>query len=266
MDGYVIHGGRPGYDRLKVLARRLQPTTDALLDRVGVAAGMRCLDVGCGAGDVTFELARRVGAGGRVVGLDPDEAQLELTRAEARRVGLDNIDLRVGDVTAFGDHAKYDVVYSRNVIEHLARPVDAIREMWRVVEVGGVLVAEDVDFEAAFCEPPCAGFDFWQRTYQATLRASGGDPLSGRRLLGRFRDAGVPTPDVAVVQLLNLTGEGKLLPYFTVEGTASTMVQRGIATEQEIEAALVSLREMAEDETSLCGSPPMFQAWSRRVA
>ncbi|MEO8829027.1 class I SAM-dependent methyltransferase [Lapillicoccus sp.] len=204
MDRYVIYGGRPGYDRLKVLARRWQPTTDALLGRVAVGAGMRCLDLGCGAGDVTFELARRVGASGRVVGLDLDQAQLELARAEAERLGLANVDLRVGDVTALGDDAVYDIVYSRNVIQHLARPVAAIRGMWVVVKPGGALVAEDVDFEAAFCEPPCAGHDFWQRTYQATLRANGGDPLSGRRLLARFLAADVPTPHVTVVQCLDL--------------------------------------------------------------
>lgn len=262
----MLYGGRRGYDRLKVLARRWQPTTDALLSRVVIRAGMRCLDLGCGAGDVTFELARRVGASGRVVGLDLDQAQLEITRAEARRLGLDNIDLRVGDVMALGDDAAYDVVYSRNVIQHLDRPVAAIRGMWAVVKPGGALVAEDVDFEAAFCEPPCAGHDFWQRTYQATLRANGGDPLSGRRLLARFTDADVPRPQVTVVQCLDIAGEGKLIPYLTVEGTASTTIECGIATVQEIDRALVSLRAMADDETSLCGSPRMFQAWSRRVA
>jgi ubiquinone/menaquinone biosynthesis C-methylase UbiE len=265
MARYVIYGGRPGYDRLKVLARRWQATTSALLDDVGVGAGMRCLDLGCGAGDVTFELARRVGASGRVVGLDLDAAQLDLTRAESQRIGLDNIDLRVGDVTAIGDGSGYDVVYSRNVIQHLGRPVDAIRGMWEVVRPGGVLVAEDVDFEGAFCEPRCAGHDFWLETYQATLRASGGDPLSGRRLFARFREAGVPTPQVTVVQCLDFTGEAKFVPYLTVEGTATTMVELGVAAVEEIESALVGLRAMAEDETSLCGSPRMFQAWSRRL-
>ena len=265
MARYVIYGGRPGYDRLKMLARRWQATTSALLDDVGVGAGMRCLDLGCGAGDVTFELARRVGASGRVVGLDLDAAQLDLTRAESQRIGLDNIDLRVGDVTAIGDGSGYDVVYSRNVIQHLGRPVDAIRGMWEAVRPGGVLVAEDVDFEGAFCEPRCAGHDFWLETYQATLRASGGDPLSGRRLFARFREAGVPTPQVTVVQCLDFTGEAKFVPYLTVEGTATTMVELGVAAVEEIESALVGLRAMAEDETSLCGSPRMFQAWSRRL-
>lgn len=176
MDSYVIFGGRRGYDRLKVLARRWQESTRALLDEVGDGPGMRCLDLGCGAGDVTLELANRVGPLGHVVGVDFDEAQLDLTRAEARERGVTNVHFQSGDVTDFDDSPTYDVVYSRNVIQHLSHPVEAIRRMWDHVQPGGVLIAEDVDFASAFCEPPCAGHDFWQTRYQATLTARGGDP------------------------------------------------------------------------------------------
>ncbi len=57
----MIRGGKQGYDRLAVLARNWLPTTSALFDRVQLGAGMRCLDLGCGGGDVTLVMARRVG-------------------------------------------------------------------------------------------------------------------------------------------------------------------------------------------------------------
>ncbi|MGP0064925.1 MAG: hypothetical protein ACLQGP_15170 [Isosphaeraceae bacterium] len=56
---YAIRGGVEGRRRLKVLSRVLRPSTDALFDRLGVCDGMTCLDVGCGGGDVTLELAGR---------------------------------------------------------------------------------------------------------------------------------------------------------------------------------------------------------------
>lgn len=136
--------------------------------------------------------------------------------------------------------------------------------MWELVKPGGVLVAEDADFEGAFCEPPCAGHDFWLETYQATLRAAGGDPLSGRRLVARFREAGLPTAQVTIVQRVDLAGEAKFLPYLTVEATATTMIELGVARAEGIQSALVGLHAMAEDETTLCGSPRIFQAWCRR--
>lgn len=63
---YVIRGGLEGRERLRILSRVMRPTTRSLLKRVGLGQGMACLDVGCGGGDVTFEIARMVGPGGRV--------------------------------------------------------------------------------------------------------------------------------------------------------------------------------------------------------
>src|SRR3954447_25743934 len=95
---YAIRGGVAGRERLRILARTLHPSTSALFDRLGVGAGLRCLDVGCGGGDVTFELARRVGPRGRVVGVDLDAAKLDLARQEAATQGLSNIEFRALDV------------------------------------------------------------------------------------------------------------------------------------------------------------------------
>ena len=67
---YLIRGGIAGRERLRVLARVMRPGTLALLERVGVTAGLRCLDVGCGGGEVTFDLASLVGITGHVVGVE----------------------------------------------------------------------------------------------------------------------------------------------------------------------------------------------------
>ena len=83
---YIIRGGLEGRERLRLVTRVMAPSTTELLDSVGVALDADCLDVGCGGGDVTLELARRAHAG-RVVGIDLDEAKLEIARAEAREAG-----------------------------------------------------------------------------------------------------------------------------------------------------------------------------------
>ena len=61
---YVIRGGSDGRERLRILARVVRPTTLSLLDRVGLEPGASCLDLGCGGGDVSFDLARLVGPTG----------------------------------------------------------------------------------------------------------------------------------------------------------------------------------------------------------
>jgi 2-polyprenyl-3-methyl-5-hydroxy-6-metoxy-1,4-benzoquinol methylase len=85
----VIRGGVQGRERLRVLARVIWPTTSTLLSRVGIAPTARCLDLGCGGGDVTRALAG-IASDGFVVGADL-ETKLELARAEGTLMSLPRI-------------------------------------------------------------------------------------------------------------------------------------------------------------------------------
>lgn len=87
MERHVIRGDERGDQRLQILARCWRPTTAALFDRVGLAPGMRCLDLGCGSGHVSVELARRVGPDGSVVGIDMDAVTLALAGESAAKSG-----------------------------------------------------------------------------------------------------------------------------------------------------------------------------------
>jgi|SRR5688572_543446 len=80
---YMHEGGRRGRDQLRILSGVVSATTSNLLNRLGNMNGWTAVDVGCGSGDVSFDLARRVGPQSGVIGLDMDEAQLAIVRAEA---------------------------------------------------------------------------------------------------------------------------------------------------------------------------------------
>jgi ubiquinone/menaquinone biosynthesis C-methylase UbiE len=98
----------------------------------------RLLDVGSGPGTITADLARRVR---EVVALEISDEAAELTRAELGRQGIGHVEVRVGDVQDLdlGD-AEFDVVHAHQVLQHLADPVAALREMRRVVKPGGIIV------------------------------------------------------------------------------------------------------------------------------
>lgn len=266
MEHYVIAGGRVGYDRLLLLARDRWPDTRALLERAEVGPGMRCLDLGCGGGEVTFELARLVAPDGFAVGVDMDEVKLGLARQAATERGIENVEFRAANVNDWDEPAAYDVVYSRALLQHLSQPVALLGRMWAAVRPGGVIIVEDVDHEGWGGHPPNEGLAFFARTFCATLDHAGGDHAVGRKLYGYFLDAGISEPQVALIHRLHIADEGKALALSTLDLTAPAMLAAGLATEEEINSARASLAAHTADPRSMILGPRIFQLWARRQA
>ncbi|MHB8680883.1 MAG: methyltransferase domain-containing protein [Acidimicrobiales bacterium] len=153
----------------------------------GLRAGLDVLDVGCGPGTITVDLARLV-APGTVVGIDRAPDVVAKAAADA---AAPNARFAVGDVYALeypDDH--FDVVHAHQVLQHLADPVAALAEMRRVCKPGGIVAARDGDYEAFTWAPADPRLDDWLATYRAVARANGGEPDAGRFLLGWAHQAG----------------------------------------------------------------------------
>src|SRR5262249_1501098 len=90
---YLLADGAAELERLRLQARVWEPEVEAMLDRIGLTPGANCLDAGCGALGILGPLSRRVGASGRVVGIDTDPKLLEAARAFVRETGLSNVEL-----------------------------------------------------------------------------------------------------------------------------------------------------------------------------
>lgn len=155
-----------------------------------LAPGMRVLDVGCGPGSITIDLAALV-APGEAMGIDAVEAPLGEARAAADEAGVANVTFEVADGTALPfDDGAFDVVHAHQVLQHVPDPVRMLREMRRVTRPGGVVAARDSDYAAFTWHPGVPALDEWLELYQRVARASGGEPDAGRRLLAWAHAAG----------------------------------------------------------------------------
>jgi SAM-dependent methyltransferase len=168
--------------------RTAENSAGYLLPRL--ARGARVLDVGCGPGTITADLAARVPSG-QVVGIDTAADVVTVARQEAERRGQANVRFETGDVyqLAFEDGV-FDVVHAHQVLQHLSDPVAALAEMRRVCRPGGVVAARDGDYGGFFWFPADPGLDEWQALYRDVARALGGEPDAGRHLLSWGRAAG----------------------------------------------------------------------------
>ena len=268
-DRYIIRGGLEGRERLRVLARVMYPTTAALFDRLRIEPGMSCLDVGCGGGDVTCELARRVAPGGRAVGIDRDKAKLAIAREEASGDEEMAVEYLEGDVLTSEIAPEYDVVYARFLLTHMADPEASATRIAGGLRPGGVLVVEDIDFTGGFCHPVNAAYDRYAELYTKAALARGVDPNIGPRLPGLLVAAGCERVRLNVVQPAGMTPEGhegdvKLVSSLTLENVADAAIDEDLATREEIDALIAELRRVAFDTTTVLAIPRIVQAWGYR--
>jgi SAM-dependent methyltransferase len=149
----------------------------------------RLLDIGAGPGTITADFADSVA---QVTATEVGESELDLARATVAERGLGNVDFDVQDVhrLTFED-SSFDVTHAHQVLQHVADPVQALREMARVTRPGGLVAARDSDYAAFAWWPRLAELDEWLRLYRTAARANGGEPDAGRRLLSWARAAGL---------------------------------------------------------------------------
>jgi ubiquinone/menaquinone biosynthesis C-methylase UbiE len=155
-----------------------------------LAPGMSLLDVGCGPGTITADLAGRLGEG-TVVGIDLAEEVVELAREQHLVTDGANLSFQAGNVYAleFAD-ATFDVVYAHQVLQHLGRPVEALEEMHRVLKPGGLAAVRDADYGAFTWYPADPMLDRWMDVYHQLTRHNGAQADAGRYLKAWVRAAG----------------------------------------------------------------------------
>ncbi len=210
---------------------------------------MSLLDVGCGPGTITVDLAARVGS---VVGLDRSPEVL----AEAGQLPHPgNVTFDVGDVGALPfDDGTFDVVHAHQVLQHLADPVAALVEMARVGRPGGLVAARDGDYGAMTWYPADPVLDRWQAVYRAVAQSNGGQPDAARYLLSWARRAGLT--DVAATASVWCYANpddrawwgGLWAERITASSVADQAVALGLATAGDLAEMAEAWRRWAADD------------------
>ncbi|KAJ7511859.1 methyltransferase type 11 [Mycena galericulata] len=157
-----------------------------------LSPNMHILDVGCGPGTITADLAKLV-PGGHVTGIERSaEDVLQKAREDAAAQRIPNVTYTLEDALAlsFPDDS-FDVVHAHQVLQHVSDPILALREMVRVAKPGGIVAVRDTDFSAMAWYPESDGVSLWRETHTKVARANGGEPDAGRRLLSWALQAGL---------------------------------------------------------------------------
>lgn len=234
------------------LTRMQEILNRAEIEALDLGGVRNLLDVGAGLGQLTRALARALGPGARVVGVERDPRQLEEAHRQAEAAGETGLaDLRRGEATALPlgpeERGTFDLAHARFLLEHVPDPAAVLREMLAAVRPGGRVVLMDDDHEALRLWPACPAAEAAWTVYWESYRDRGHDPLVGRRLGALLARAGARPVRVTTVFYGAVTGAPLFDPVVenligVLAGATDVLDRTGRLPRAKMERGLEALR------------------------
>jgi SAM-dependent methyltransferase len=267
---YVLGRSEVESQRLIKQATFLRPSTERVFRKAGISEGMRVLDLGCGAGDVSFLAAELVGPTGSVVGIDVDPGVLAVARARANERGLTWVKFEERAVDTFTTTELFDAVVGRFVLIYQADPVATLRHVSGLVRTGGLVVVQEPDFRVGIATAPAVAL--WQQVQHwiaETFRRGGVHYDIGGRLYHVFRLAGLPGP--VLLEHVSAGGGATMRPFCEnsaeiVRSLLPRIEQFGIAAATDVQVETLADRLEHETCAAECQITyiPIVGAWTAK--
>ena len=220
-----------------------------------IKQNMTILDVGCGPGSITVDLARLVPQG-HVTGIEYVPDPLEQARSLASAQKITNVSFQTGDIHSleFPDDT-FDIVHAHQVLQHVADPVRGLREMRRVAKPGGIVACRESASMTWY--PPSEGIDAWWALSNRISRARGGNPHSGSYIHVWAEKAGFEKTEIvksAGTWCFSSPEEraywgGSMADRASSSRFVKVAVEEGFATREEIEKMVDGWKRFVEDES-----------------
>lgn len=263
---YALGSNPAERERLRRQSAELRDHSLALLDRAGIRQGWSAIDLGCGPSGVLDLLADRVGPGGHVTGVEVNPDNVGLARAFAVEQGLECVTVLEADARHTGLPASsFDLVHARTLLINVPDPAQVVTEMVRLAKPGGWVTVMEPDAALTLCYPPHPAWDRLVELFLATNLAHGADPYIGRRLPELFRQAGLTGIDVeAKADIYPLGHSRRTIRLDLVRSMRPAILERGLASEHELNELDHAAREHLADPNTLALSHLLFLAWGRK--
>ncbi|HET9270174.1 MAG TPA: methyltransferase domain-containing protein [Vicinamibacterales bacterium] len=261
-DRYIF-AGKPDHDRLRVISEIHDGRTRELLTKAGLSSGHRFVEFGCGLGYVTRWAATQ---GASATGIDASEEQVVAAQALTREAVTDRVEFRAGSVYEPGlDAESVDVSYSRWLMVHLQRPVDAMRAIHAALKPGGVMVCEEADVSAVYAEPRSAAYEEMRDIGIAGGHARGVDYTGGRRTHLWAKEAGFEILHVDAYHPHYVTGEHKGFWNWTLRNAAVGLVTEGSLSMTKLQELVAGMTQADESPDTLVAHCRMHQVIARKA-
>jgi SAM-dependent methyltransferase len=264
--GYELGSGEDELARLEVQGWALAPATRMIFTAAGIGAGMRVLDLGCGAGDVAFVAAGLVGPEGYVIGVDRSTQALGRARLRAEQRGLTQVEFVHGDIHDPAPGGPFDAIVGRLILMYVPDPAAVLRRQATVLRAGGLVVPIEFDIPAGRALPTTPLVS-QALAWVAEAFAKGGiQPALGTRLWAILREAGLrPLGMLGIQPHFGPDDPGAITGGLAgVIRTAAPLIERtGVATAEEIGAETFAqrMKDELQINQAVFAYPMLLSAW-----
>jgi SAM-dependent methyltransferase len=265
---YVLDSSDEDLQRLLNIAELTAEPTRAAFRKIGMKPGWRVIDCGCGPLGALAVMAEMVGPAGQVVGIDFSEPAVQRARSIAATLGLDNVEVRVGDLHDVDGQAlgsAFDLAYTRLFLMHQRDPARTIEQIARLLRPGGWIVAhEPLRSPPPRSSPPLDALTtYWELLYDLVERL-GARQGSVDELARWARDSGLEVVETSGFFQVIPPEQGFDLHASTLAATKRRAIQSGLASGDEVDALERALRA-AKDGGYDWVTSPFFLALTLRT-
>ena len=250
-----------GYDNRESVRLQDQAMTlvELLHSDTAYPAGSRVLEAGCGVGAQTVTLAKN-SPGAQITSVDISESSVREADAKVRAAGYTNVRFQQGDLFSLPfSPASFDHVFVCFVLEHLARPADALRTLKGLLKPGGTMTVIEGDHGSAYF---CPDSEAARRAIGCQVelqRRSGGNAMIGRQLYPLLKNAGFGGVRVSPRMVYVDSSRPQLVDGFTkktftamIEGVSEAAVSAGLADRAAFDEGVRDLYRTAESDGVFC--------------
>jgi len=229
---YPLGNTQAEHERLARQHSRFAFVTERAFRRAGLGPGQRVLELGSGAGDVAFAVARIVGPTGEVVGVERNQDSVAYARRRAQQTGFGNVQFVQSDVADLPSGKLFDAALGRFILMFVPDPVAVMRAVARQVRKGGIVVFLEVTWTTTL--HVAEHLPLWHATLltlHKTIQSAGARPEQGPDLYRVFKAAGLPAPMMHLETMLGATREVTCWPSDLLRSTMPQVKAAGIGTD-----------------------------------
>ena len=260
-----LPGNAADRKRRKILSQTLNASSMVFINKQHFRKGMKGLDLNCGEGDLTFQFVEKVGAKGKMTGLDSNPVFIKIAQEKAIQSAHQNVHFHCQHFSAWSSEEQFDFIFSQILLSQSTYTGALLTKAFEMLKSGGMILMEELDLSGFQCFPYCFAFDRFVELYNELSIKKGFDPNIGSKLMFLLQKSGFNNIRVQQTAPSFFGKNEKKIASVTLESIAPELLEEQLISPSELQALLYELKTFENKENTLISLPGVYQVTGFKI-